>query len=89
LAVSSKRVVEGALREWPDGKASRVADHQARTMNGGSEHLNGCSQWGRVGLQIMITNMQCGNRIVTLPSKRVFDSFWLVKQQAMADARLL
>jgi len=25
LAVSSKRVVEGALRDWPDGKASRVA----------------------------------------------------------------
>jgi len=33
--------------------------------------------------------MRCGNRIITLPSKRVFDSFWLVKQQAMADARLL
>jgi hypothetical protein len=35
-------------------------------MNGSSEHLNGCSQEVRVEVQTMITNMRCGNRIVTL-----------------------
>lgn len=37
----------------------------------------------------MITNMRCGTRIWALPSKRAFDSFWRVTQQAMADARSL
>ena len=35
-------------------------------MNGGSEHLNGCSQGVRVESQIIITNIRYGNRSVTL-----------------------
>lgn len=35
-------------------------------MNGGSEHLNGCSQGVRVEVQTMITNTRCGDRIVIL-----------------------
>jgi len=56
-------------------------------MNGRSEHLNGRSQWVRVEFQVLTTNMRCGNRILTLPSKRVFDSFWLIAYQATAGAR--
>jgi len=56
-------------------------------MNGGSEHLNSRSQWVRVEFQILTTNMRCGNRILTRPSKRVFDLFWLIAYQATAGAR--
>ena len=62
-------------------------NHQARTMNGGSEHLNGRTQCIRVEFQTLVTNMRCGNRILKLPSKRVFDLFWLIAQQALAGAR--
>ncbi len=41
-------------------------DHQACTMNGGSEHLNDRSQWRRVEVQPIVANMRCGNSIVTL-----------------------
>ena len=40
-------------------------------------------------LHTMVPNMRCETRIWALPSKKVFDSFWRVTQQAMADARSL
>jgi hypothetical protein len=40
-------------------------------MNGGSEHLNGCSQWRRVEFQTMVTNMRCGNCIGRLVQETV------------------
>ena len=45
------------------------ADHRHKeggeTMNGGSEHLNGRSQWERVEFQTMIAHIRCGRRIFT------------------------
>ena len=61
---------EGLCAIGQIGRQPGWRDHQAWTMNGGSEHLNGCSQWVQVESQIMITNMRCGNRIVTLLCKR-------------------
>ncbi len=40
------------------GRQPGWRDHQARTMNGGSEHLNVRSQWRRVESQIIVTNFR-------------------------------
>ncbi len=41
-------------------------EHQALTMNGGSEHLNDRSQWIRVRFKKVIVHIRCGKQIFTL-----------------------
>ena len=68
-AVSSKCVVWGLFAIGRIGRQPGWRDHHARNMNGGSEHLNGCSQWARVESQIIITNITWGRRALSSPQR--------------------
>src|SRR5262245_17299703 len=70
-SVSLQSLVGKTLRDWQDRNVTIWRDYHAGTMNGGSEHLNGCSQWVRVEFQTMIRS-DAGNRILTLLCKRRF-----------------
>ena len=67
--VSSKCVVWGLFAIGRIGRQPGWRDHHARNMNGGSEHLNGCSQWARVESQIIITNITWGRRALSSPQR--------------------
>jgi hypothetical protein len=52
------------------GMQSGWRDHQARTMNGDSEHLNDCSQRMRVRFHFMVTTCEVENRLITFVCTR-------------------